>query len=234
MPMLGQASGGWTESSSALRLLHVGVRNTTGILTDDSFTQANPPAVATANTISTRINQRAFGVLSGSVCFTRPDGGSNFVGGASSNAVQAAIAALAATQGQHFRALGCFINQATGNEYENIPGQASGKGPYVSAQGTYGNAIYETNLIANTADVPNSPATRAITYVNGMLLVGSRNGYLMPTQSIGADGNLDATDLIAITAESFVQNANTRATTIGLVKMPPDATQTEVVYDQRI
>ena len=43
MPLLGQASGGFTESSSALRLLHVGVRNTVGILTDDAFTQTNPP-----------------------------------------------------------------------------------------------------------------------------------------------------------------------------------------------
>ena len=73
MPLLGQASGGFTESSSALRLLHVGVRNTVGILTDDAFTQTNPPLVTTAGTISENVDTAVAGVLSGSVAFTRPD-----------------------------------------------------------------------------------------------------------------------------------------------------------------
>lgn len=54
MPLLGQASGQWLESSSALRILHAGVRNTVGVLTTDAFTQTNPPIVTTpASTLLT-------------------------------------------------------------------------------------------------------------------------------------------------------------------------------------
>lgn len=229
-PLLGQASGGWTESSSALRLLHVAIRNTVGVLTADCLTQANPPAVA-ANA-STRVDPTVVGVISGSVAFTRPDGGSNYIGGAGSNATQVAL--QAATLAIGFRALGCFINNANGNAYENTPGVASGKGPYVSGNGTYGNAVYETRLIANSADAVNSPAGAAIVYRTGMLLVPSRNGYLMPASVIGTDGGIDDCDVQAMTAESFVQAADGRATRIGVLKMVPDATQTELVYDQRI
>ena len=231
MPMLGQASGGFTESSSALRILHVGVRNSVGVLTDDSFTQANPSAVAT--NVSAQVDVSLLGVLSGSVCFTRPDGGSNNIGGASSNAVQTAMAAAPA-QVIGFRALGCFINSANGNAFENTPGTASGKGPYVSSQGTHGNALFETALIANSADAVNSPAGAAVVYITGQLLMASRNGFLMPSAVIGTDGAIDNADVIAMSAESFVAGANSSATAIGVVKMPPDAVQNEVVYDQRI
>ena len=231
MPLLGQASGGWTESSSALRLLHVGIRNTVGVLTADSFTQTNPPAVAT--NVSTRVDTTLTGVLSGSVAFTRPDGGSNYIGGPGIAATQVTLQgnALLAIG---YRALGCFINSANGNAYENTPGVASGKGPYVSAFGTYGNALYETALIANSADAVNSPAGAAIVYRTGMRLMASRNGYLMPTQVIGTDGGRDDCDVVAMTAESFVHNGVNNATILGVLKMVPDATQTELVYDQRV
>ena len=52
MALLGQASGGFTESSSALRILHVGVRNTLGQLTSDSFIQTNPPIISSTATDS--------------------------------------------------------------------------------------------------------------------------------------------------------------------------------------
>ena len=83
MPMIGQASGGFTESSSALRLLHVGVRNTVCALTPDGFTQTNPPIVTAAGTISLAVGMKPTtrGILSGSVAFMRPDVGSNYVGG---------------------------------------------------------------------------------------------------------------------------------------------------------
>lgn len=233
MPLNGQASGGWTESSSALRLLYVAIRNSIGLLCDDAFTQVNPTAVAVAGTVSTRVDTTLTGVLSGSVAFVRPDVGSNMLGGPGSNAVQAAIAA-APTQQIGYRPLGVFENDANGNAYENTPGVASGKGPYVSGQGTYGNALYETNLIANSADAVNSPQGAAIVYRVGMALMASRNGFLMPTQVIGTDGAIDNCDVIAMSAESFVWNANGSATTLGVLKMPPDATQTELVYDQRV
>ena len=41
-------------------------------------------------------------------------------------------------------------------------------------------------------------------------------------------------DVAAVTAESFVINSAGSATVIGILKMAPDAVQTELVYDQRI
>lgn len=207
MPLLGQASGGFTESSSALRILHVGIRNTIGVLSADSFTQTNPP---TANlTTSDQVDTSKLGVLSGSIAFSRPDEGSNYIGGPQLQAAKTAGCLP----------LGVFINSANGNSFENTPGTASGKGPYVSSQGTYGNSLFETY----------DQAAGAITYATGDQLVASVNGYLtndshatsswMP--SIGGAGAITmtdgATDLI-----------------IGIVKMPADSVQGELVYDQRI
>jgi hypothetical protein len=212
MPMLGQASGGWTESSSALRILHVGVRNTVGVLTDDSFTQTNPPIVTAAATVTTQVNTALLGVLSGSVAFTRPDGGSNFIGG------PVAPAATANT-----RPLGIFINTANGNSFENTPGTASGKGPYVSSQGTYGNSLYETAVLTG------ANAGNAVTaYAAGQQLFASRNGYL--TNAIAADYAVNTAE------QCYEGNSATFnvCTLIGILKMPADATQGELVYDQRI
>lgn len=230
MSLLGQASGEFTESSSALRILHVGIRNTVGVLTADSFTQTNPPAVAT--NVSTQVDPSVLGVASGSVCFARPDAGSNFVGGPGSAATQGAIAGIAA-QAIGYRALGVFINNANGLAFENSPGTASGKGPYVAAQGTYGNGLFETVLIADTGDAVNAPAGTPIQYVVGMELVASRNGYLMPKTVIGTDGGQDDADLAAITAESAVRGDGS-ATVIGVLKVPADSALNELVYDQRI
>jgi len=244
MPLLGQASGGWTESSSALRLLYAGIRNSVGILTADSFTQTNPPGIVAAATITTRVDQTASGVLSGSVAFTRPDGGSNQVGGPGLAATQAAIQATANKYG--FRALGCFMNSANGNAFENTPGVASGKGPYMSGQGTYGNALYETAYLTT---VGAAVAGAAITYTTGFPLMASRNGYLTPSLAIvgGALVNLDVPNGGApISAEQFVRGVAAGgfgidpemtlngSTQLGVLKMPPDATQTELVYDQRV
>jgi len=229
MPLLGQASGGWTESSSALRILNVGIRNTVGVLVDDAFTQTNPPAVAT--NVTTRVNTTLRGVLSGSVCFTRPDGGSNFVGGPGTNAQQTAWAADAALA-IGYDVLGVFINSANGNAFENTPGVASGKGPYVSSQGTYGNALYETAMIGNGTGI--IVAGTALTYTTGMRLISSRHGYLMPAEQVSAAPAIESTDDVQTAAQSFVAGTDNSSTTIGILKMPPDATQTELVYDQRI
>ncbi len=229
MPLLGQASGGWTESSSMLRLLHAGVRNTVGVLTDDAFTQTNPAAVAT--NVSTRVDVTLQGVLSGSVAFTRPDAGSNFIGGPGSNATQTAIAADV-TQAIGYDVLGCFINDSNGHAYENLPGVASGKGPYMSSQGTYGNALYETSMIGN--GVGGTPvAGTALVYTTGMRLISSRNGLLMPAEQV-VGAAIISTDSQAVAAQSFVAGADDSSTVIGILKMPPDAVQTELVYDQRI
>lgn len=231
MPLAGQASGGWTESSSALRLLNVNFRNSIGVLCDDAFTQTNPPVLFAAGTISSRVNQTKIGALSGSVAFTRYIDGENHIGSAGSVAAQAALTASAIGK-QGFKALGCFINNVVGNAFENTPAVASGVGPYVCGMGTFGNALYETKILA---DVANPVAGTAVTYYAGAQLIASRNGYLMSKFSYNTLATALVTcDVQAVTAESFVAAVDGSATVIGILKMAPDAVQTELVYDQRV
>jgi hypothetical protein len=219
MPMLGQASGGFTESSAALRLLHVGVRNATGVLTADGFTQNNPPIVTTAGTISTQTNTGVLGVLSGSVAFTRPDQGSNFIGGP--------IEPGAPDEGL-IQPLGVFVNTAVGNAFENQPGPASGKNTYMSSEGTYGNQLFETQVLAATGPFA---AGDDLIYTTGQQLVSSRNGYLQMRETTQT-GAVVSLDIATITSE--VANGATASTTIGILKMPPDSEQFELMYDQRV
>lgn len=241
MALDGQASGDFTESSSALRVLYRGVDNSIGVLTNDAFTQSNPAIVAT--NVSTQLTQFGLdlkrGVLSGTVCFARPDAGSNFVGGP----------VLSATVGEreHIRALGVFMNDALGQAFENLPGQASGKGPYVSSQGSYGNQLFETDVLVEVATNAALAAGTDLVYTVGQELVASRNGLLMPrTQVVGgvlvdiSDGTLPGSavfaETVAIPAESnSLEGANSaKVTTVALLKMPNDAVMDELVYDQRI
>lgn len=196
MALSGQASGGWTESSSALRLLHVGIRNTVGILTADGFTMTNPTNVANTNT-SAGFDSSILGVLSGSVAFTRGDIGPNEIGGAAVAAGTAGVTEI-----------GVFINTAAGNDFENQPAVASDKCPYVSSQGTYANSLYETNDTVGT--------NLALTYTAGDQLFASENGYLTNDPTAGG----------------LFNGAN--AVLMGILKMPADAVQPEIVYDQRI
>jgi len=200
-------------------LLHPGIRNTVGVLTADAFTQTNPPIVTTAGTISTQTNTGVLGVLSGSVAFTRPDQGSNFIGGPVEPGAPDNIL---------IRPLGCFINTAVGNAFENQPGPASGKGPYMSGQGSYGNQLFETQAIAVAGAIA---AGDDLIYTAGQELVASRNGYLMMrvTTQTGAAISLDIAGLA-----SEVANGNTASTLLGILKMPPDSEQFELVYDQRV
>lgn len=201
MAIPGQASGDFTESSSALRILYVGHRNTFAAeLTTDGFTQTNPPVVTTA--VSTTLSATPkYGVLGGSVAFTRPDGGNGYVGGP--------LAAAPATGA--LAPLGLFINDAVGNPYENTPGPASGKGPYVSSQGTIGVQLYETQNLNGGAD---------LTYAAGDALVASRNGYV--TNVDDADNAVE----VALGAAA--------STVLGIVKIAPDSTLAEIVFDLRV
>jgi hypothetical protein len=200
MALLGQSSGGWLESSSALRILYVGVRNSVGVLTADAFTQTNPPTITATANISTSegMSTSTLGVLSGSVAFTR---GANEIGGV--GALGAGAAGVVP--------LGVFINTAVGNAFENQPAVASDKCPYVSAQGTFGNQLYETQQqIGGNAD---------LVYTAGDALFASVNGYLTnrAADEYDAGGGNPFSDLI-----------------IGVLKMPADSEQPEIVYDQRI
>lgn len=219
MPLLGQASGGWTESSAALRILHAGIRNASGVLTADGFTQTNPPIVTTAGTISTQTNTGVLGVLSGSVAFTRPDQGSNFLGGPVEPGAPDEIL---------IQPLGVFVNTAVGNAFENQPGPASGKNTYMSAQGTYGNQLFETQALDGAAPLA---AGDDLIYQVGQQLVASRNGYLIMRETTQT-GAVVSLDIATITSE--VANGAAASTTLGILKMPPDSEQFELVYDQRV
>ena len=218
MALLGQASGGWTESSSALRILHVGVRNSNAVLTDDAFTQSNPPLLTTASTISTNVDTTVLGVLSGSVAFNRPDEGSNYIGGPNESG--------SAHNEFNMSPVGLFINSAAGNDFENTPATASGVGPYVSAMGTYASQLFETQAAATTGAYTIGDD---LTYTTGMGLMASRNGYLIPTHD-SAVAALNATAAWS----SEVTNGRAAATTIAILRMPSDSTQSEIVFDQRI
>lgn len=217
MALLGQASGAFTESSSSLRILHVGIRNTVGVISDEAFEQTNPPVLSAAtngdSTVSDQTATTIFGVLSGSVAFTRPDIDENVIGG------PAATAGLVLSAG--CRPLGIFINHAAGYGFENTPAAASNKCPYVSAQGCYANALFETSIICDggtTGTAVAANAGNAVTaYAAGQSIVASVNGYLTNELADGYEAVQGGTNTI-----------------IGIVKMAPDNTQDELVYDQRI
>jgi len=219
MPLLGQASGDFTESSCALRVLYGGVFNSTSPLSRDGFQQSNPPIVSTPTTVSAKLGTGATGVLSGSVCFLRPDVASNVVGGP--------VEGLGVL-GLQVIPTGIFRLNATGNAFENQPGLASGINVYMSGQGTFGNQLYETQFLAAAGG---QPAGTDIVYQGGQELISSRNGYLMPrvTTQTGAAISLDIA-----TISSQVANGQASSTLIGVMKMSPDSAQNEIVYDQRI
>jgi hypothetical protein len=202
--------------------LHVGVRNATGVLTADGFTQNNPPIVTTAGTISTQTNTGVLGVLSGSVAFTRPDQGSNFVGGPVEPGAPDEIL---------IRPLGVFVNTAVGNAFENQPGPASGKNTYVSANGTYGNQLFETQALATVGAVT---AGDDLIYSAGQELMASRNGYLQMRVTTQTGAAVDFSAGTTVLSERANGIAATDLTTIGILKMPPDSEQFELMYDQRI
>jgi len=244
MPLLGQASGGFNESSSALRILFVGVRNTVGVLSNDSFTQANPPHVVAAATVSTSpgLLANTLGVLSGSIAFTRPDAvlnGNAPVGGPEYGVNAGTAGTLTDAQASGVQEVGVFINNAAGNPFENTPAAASGKGPYVSSQGTYGNGLFETQALAATAGLAQGAA---LSYQVGAPLIASVNGYLMPRfdAATGDDCSLVGFGYAAEQANgganAVYSLSNTAATpnVIGVLKMTPDAVMNEIVYDQRI
>lgn len=237
MPQLGQSSGGWNESSSALRIMHVGIRNTTGILTDDAFTQTNPPIITTASTISDNVDTSVYGVLSGSVAIARADVGSDYIGGPGSSTVIAAsgggtLAAdtVVGLSGRVVQPLGLFINNAAGYSYSNQPAAASGKGPYVSAQGTMASQLFETQALVAMGALAQGGD---LVYVTGVPLIASLNGYLMPSHTWSGAATVNC-DLVTQSLQSAARNVASSSTTIGVLKMPADSTQNEIVFDQRI
>lgn len=215
MALLGQASGGFTESSSALRILHVGIRNTVGQLTADAFTQSNPAfGNAAGQTQAPGLLTNVLGVLSGSVAFSR--GTTNEHGGVGSGVAAAGDSVL-----------GIFINNASGNAFENQPGVASNRGPYVSAQGTYANLLYETRVATGGANL-------AVAYAPGVALFPSINGFLTTFEDDATHDHPTSTALDAALAAGGAVALRAGVGAIGILKIAPDSTSDELVYDQRI
>lgn len=207
MPLqAGQSSGDFRETSGRVQIFHEGVRNSVGILTADAFTQATPPIVTAAANVSTTlagITKR--GVLGGSIAFTRPDAGNGYHGGP----VQV-TGAYAATQ----KPLGLFINDSLGNAFENTPGVASNRGPYLCGLGTVAVSIWETQQqIGGNA---------ALTYIAGHRLYASVNGLLTNRLEDAYEYNVAA------------QNDADFVTVVGIVKVAADANNTLMVLDLRV
>lgn len=209
MAFPGQASGDFIEGSSSLRILYVGNRNSfSAKLVTDGFTQTNPPVLGGGVKSETLSATPKYGVLSGSVAFTR---GNGMVGGPTESS--ASVAATGRPTDYKVRPLGLFINDAAGNAFENSPAPASGMAPYVSGQGTYGTQLYETQGLEGGG---------ALTWQAGDYIYASRNGYIT---------NVDDR---ANTIESAHAGAAGSATVLGVVKIAPDSTLAEIIFDLRV
>lgn len=205
MPLsLGQGSGDFGETSGRVQLYHMGIRNALGVLSADAFTQANPPIVTTAANVSTTLaGITKTGVLSASIAFTRPDSGNGHHGGP-------VLVGAAYVAGQ--KPLGIFLNDSVGNAFENTPGVASGRGPYVSGQGSLGVQLWETQQQIG--------GSGALTYAVGDALYASVNGLL--------------TNRAADAYEWQVTAALESITLMGIVKVAPDADNSLMVFDLRV
>lgn len=201
----GQSSGDFKETSARVQILHVVTRNSLGLLTPDAFTQANPPVVTGGSTKSTTLASISkFGVLGGTVAFTRPDYGNGFHGGPNASAYVAGC-----------KPLGIFINDALGNAFENTPGVSSGRGPYVCGSGsTLGLSVYETKSLI-------TPGT-TITYATGDKVYASANGLVTNILVDAYEYNVAS------------QNDIKFMTVIGVVKVAPDANSSLLVIDLRV
>jgi hypothetical protein len=205
---IGQGSGDFRETSGRVQIFHEGIRNSLGILSADAFTQNNPPNVTTTANVSTTLAGIAKkGVLGGTVAFTRPDAGNGYHGGA---------VKISSLYDVSLKPLGIFINDALGNPYENTPGIASGRGPYLSGRGTIGLSIWETqNQISGSA---------AVTYAAGNLLYASVNGLVTNVLA----------DAYEWQSNSPNQNDIKWLTVVGIVKVAPDANNSLMVIDLRL
>ncbi len=205
----GQSSGDFKETSARLQLFHVGTRNSVGVLTPDAFTQANPPVVTNpTGKSSTLANVTKVGVLGGTVAFTRPDVGNGYHGGP---------VAPGGVYNAGIKPLGLFLNDAIGNAFENTPGVASGRGPYICGTGScVGVSLYETKSLG----LSGGPAIgTALTWAVGDKAFASANGLL-------TNNSLDSYE--------YNVAGNPDPTLMGIVKIVPDANSALLVVDLRV
>jgi hypothetical protein len=145
-------------------------------------------------------------VLGGTVAFTRPDYGNGYHGGP----VKVGGVYVAGQQ-----PLGIFLNDAIGNAFENTPGVASGKGPYVCGSGScVAVSVYETKV-----QIGGGAGNPLTAYAPGDKLYASVNGLLT---------NL-STD-----AYEYNVAGNPAPTLMGIVKVAPDSNSSLLVLDLRV
>jgi hypothetical protein len=210
----GQASGDFRLSTSALRILYSLVKDSIPSLASDGFTQSNPSVVTTPSAKSTTIPVNVKkGVLGGSVAFTRPDVGPNTAGGA---------ALVSAAFVKKTRPLGLFINDALGNAFENTPGVASGKGPFLRG-GSVGVKLYETQV---QTTVGGGVVGTALVYENGDLLYASANGLL--TNRWQDSYEAQWINLFALGSGAAGVAIEPDVTRMGTILSTPDATSAEM------
>lgn len=209
MPLsFGQGSGDFRETSGRVQIFHEGIRNSLGVLSADAFTQSNPPVVATTANVSTTLaGISKKGVLGASIAFTRYDAGNGYHGGP---------VLIATAYDVKLKPLGIFINDALGNPYENTPGIASGRGPYLSGKGTVGLSLWETQVQVG--------ASTALSYSSGNLLYASVNGFVTNKIEDAYEYN------IAASAQADIKYL----TVVGIVKVAPDANNSLMVLDLRL
>jgi hypothetical protein len=205
----GQASG--AAQSGALRILYSLVKDTIPSLSADAFTQSNPSIVTGYPSTTLPVNVKK-GVLGGSVAFTRPDEGSNAVGGP------------VLVEGSYLlgaKPVGLFINDALGNAYENTPAVASGKGPFLRG-GSVGVKIYETQRQTNNGA---GSAGDDLSWAVGDYVYASVNGLLTNRFE-------DSYEYAAVNEAGTGSNSGSAiepdCTRMGIVLAPPDATSAEM------
>ncbi len=210
--MGGQSSGDFRLSQGALRIVYSLIKDTIPVLAADAFTQSNPNVDVAAGHKSTQIPTNVkVGVLGGSCAFTRPDVGGNTVGGA----VKVGGNFVVGT-----RPLGLFINDAIGNAYENTPGVASGKGPFIRG-GAVGDKLYETQRLDTGAN---------LVYNIGDRLYASQNGYLTNRWQDSYEAQwITAANVGGATSSGAA--AEYDITRMGIVLAPPDATNGELTLE---
>lgn len=233
MALPGQASGGFTESSSDLRVLYVGYRNSfSAELTDDAFTQANPVIEPASSTVSSQFSSSPpKGILSATVAFTRGDAGNGFVGGPSGTSWSAGD--------PEEKPVGMFLNPANGYDFENKPADASDQGTYAAGQGTLGVRLWETQKVGPDASGSGSQGDN-LDYKVGYDLYASVSGLLTSAATGGNAADLHD-DIWEIAGSNSSYGAGGAASTdlsdatqMGIVKITADATHDEMIFDFRI
>lgn len=210
--MGGQSSGDFRLSQGALRIVYSLIKDSIPVLAADAFTQNNPNVDVAAGHVSTVLPPNVKkGVLGGSCAFTRPNVGGNTVGGA---------LLVGGNYVVGMRPLGLFINDALGNAFENTPGVASGKGPFLRG-GAVGDKLYETQDLTSGAD---------LVYNIGDRLYASKNGYLTNRWQDSYEAQWITAAAVG-GATSTGNAAEYDITRMGIVLAPPDATNGELTLE---